>query len=144
MHFYVVLREELEDADVKLLQMITQRKLAPALTESASQTLAAIDIGNFPGLSLWIPECQLLVGVGKMLPDKFTWNNLQDKKVFQENGHLQYNGTSSFCLLEHLFWDTFCLLHYNYKRMILMLTISQETDNSKNKETSKHTIMCNQ
>jgi hypothetical protein len=75
--------------------MIAYRKLAPAPTEGASTTLGAIDIGNFPSLSLWIPECQLLLGVGKMLPDKFTWNNLQYEEVIQEDDDLQYNGTSS-------------------------------------------------
>jgi hypothetical protein len=73
--------------------VITYRKLAPAPTESARTTLAAIDIVNFPIHSLWIRECQLLIGAGKILPDKFTWNILQDKEVIQENDNLQYNDT---------------------------------------------------
>jgi hypothetical protein len=83
-YFYVVLRDELEDTDVKRLQIIAYSKLAPATAESAYRTLAVIDIVNIPRLSLWIPQFYLPVGTWKTFPCKFTRDSLQYKEVTQE------------------------------------------------------------
>jgi hypothetical protein len=101
--------------------MITSTKRAPALTETARGTLTAIYIANFPSLSLLIPECQLLVGVGKIIPHKITWNNLQHKKVFQENDHLQYNGTSALHVRAPILgYLLFFYTIWMYERMIFL------------------------
>ena len=82
--------DELEDANIGLLQIVADRELAPAAAESAGGTMAAVDVLNLPARCLRIIQRQLLAGVGEMLPDKFRWDDLQDKEVCQGNGNLWY------------------------------------------------------
>lgn len=89
-HLDGLLGEELEDADIELLQIVADWELAPAAAESPGGTMAAVDVFNLPGHCLRIIQCQLLAGVGEMLPDKFRWDDLQDKEVCQGNGNLWY------------------------------------------------------
>jgi hypothetical protein len=79
-HFEVVLLEKLKDTNIKLLQTISYSKFTPASTESGN----IVYIINFPRLSLWIPECHLLVCLGQRLSDKFTLDILQNNAVSQQ------------------------------------------------------------
>jgi hypothetical protein len=104
-HFEVVLLEKFKDTNIKLLQIISYSKFTPASTESGNRAVIIVYIINFPRLSLWIPECHLLVFWGQRLSDKITRDILQNNAVSQQRSDGFNESVVKFLMLYYKFND---------------------------------------
>jgi hypothetical protein len=84
-HPHVVLLEELEDADVGLLQVVPQSEPTPAATEGAGGAVAVVDVADVPRLPQRVPERHLLARAGERLPDELAGDVLKHSSGQRSN-----------------------------------------------------------